>query len=355
MIANSEEIYRKISSQISSQFPEFIREEGPNFVAFLKAYFEYMEQTGNAIDATRGLPDMMDIDRTLDSFIDYFQREFLHNIPKSALVDKRLVAKHIKDFYRARGSQDSYRFLFRILFNEEIDFYYPSEDILRTSDGRWIQETVIRGISRSGNPANMDGKQIRGLTSGATARVQEVLRIVASGLDLYQITLENVNGTFVENEIIDDGLGTTLTIFNNVGSIQNVRITRGGAFHQLGDSVSLTGDNGGFALGTITSVTDTSGITFKILNGGSGYRIANTTIQITGGSPQNPAQFIINALNPTETVQLSDLIAPVKDVVLNSVPFNAGLPKFAGAQMSTTLANALTFTDTLVGSIDTIT
>jgi hypothetical protein len=314
-----------------------------------------MEQTGKPVDATRGLYDLMDIDRTLDSFVEYFYREFMANIPQNVLVDKRLLAKHIREFYRSRGSQDSYRFLFRILFNEEIDFYYPSEDILRTSDGRWIQETVIRGIQISGDSNNLDGKQIKGLTSGATARVQEVLQIIASGLNLYQITLENVIGSFIENEIIDDGFGTQLSIFNNVGSIQNVRITRGGAFHQKGDTIRLTGESGGFALGVITNVTDTSAITFRVQNGGSGYRISNTTIQIAGGNPQNPAQFEINALSPTEIVQLSDTINPVKDVPLNSVPFNAGSPKFSGSNINTTLANALSFTDTLVGSIDTIT
>ena len=65
-IVGADEIYKKISSQIDSQFPGFIREEGPNFVAFLKAYYEYMEQSGNVVEATRRIPDIQDIDRTVD-------------------------------------------------------------------------------------------------------------------------------------------------------------------------------------------------------------------------------------------------------------------------------------------------
>lgn len=346
--------FRKISTQIESQFPEFIRQDGPNFVAFLKAYFEYMEKTGNAIDRSRGLHDTMDIDRTLDEFVEYFQREFMLNIPRSALVDKRLVAKHIRNFYRSRGSQDSYRFLFRILFDEEIDFYYPGEDILRASDGRWIQETVIRGVTNQGNALNLDGKQIQGLTSGATARVQEILQINASGLDLYQLVVENVIGRFQEDEIVTDGFGTSIRIFNNVGSIQNVRITQGGAFHQKGDSIRLTGLNGGSALGTVTGTTDTSGVIFRIINGGSGYRVGNTIIQISGGSPTKPAQFAVVSVNPVETLQLSDLIDPVKNVPLNSVPFGAGLTKFAASNINTVLSSAFTFYNVTVGSIDSI-
>ena len=63
-IVGAEEIFKKISSQIDSQFPGFIREEGPNFVAFLKAYYEYMEQDGNVVSRTRQFYDIQDIDRS---------------------------------------------------------------------------------------------------------------------------------------------------------------------------------------------------------------------------------------------------------------------------------------------------
>jgi len=76
----------------------FVREEGPQFVAFLKAYFEYMEQSGNAVDAIRSLKDNQDIDRTIDSFVEYFRKEFMLNIPKDILADKRTLVKHIRDF-----------------------------------------------------------------------------------------------------------------------------------------------------------------------------------------------------------------------------------------------------------------
>jgi hypothetical protein len=61
-IVGSDTILKKISSQIDSQFPGFIREEGPQFVSFMKAYFEYMEQTGNPVNVIRSLKDNLDID-----------------------------------------------------------------------------------------------------------------------------------------------------------------------------------------------------------------------------------------------------------------------------------------------------
>jgi hypothetical protein len=115
-ISGANEVYKKISPLIESQFPEFIRETGPNFVVFLEAYYEYLEQTNKAGNAIRTLNDNQDIDRTVSDFVEYFRREFALSIPKSALTDKRLIVKHIREFYRSRGSQKSFKFLFHVLF-----------------------------------------------------------------------------------------------------------------------------------------------------------------------------------------------------------------------------------------------
>lgn len=314
-----------------------------------------MEQTGNALDASRGLPDTFDVDRTLDEFVEYFHREFMINIPRNVMADKRLMTKHIREFYRSRGSQESYRFLFRVLFDEEIDFYYPGDDILRASDGRYVKETVIRARPVAGNPLNLDGKQITGATSGASARVQSIQQILASGLVLFQFQVERVIGTFVEDELVSDGLGNSVRIFNAAGSIQDALIINGGAFHVAGDSVTLAGENGGSASGVISSTTDMSAVTFRILNGGSGYRVANTSLSVTGGDPTIPAQLSIINLSNTEIISLnSNVINPVKDVVLNSLPFGAGTPTFAASNANSVLSDALTFSNTTVGSINTI-
>ena len=362
-IVGANEIYRKLSSQIESQFPEFIRDDGPNFVAFLKAYYEYMEQTGNAGDVVRGLIDYQDIDRTIDDFVEYFQREFMQNIPKNVIADKRLLTKHIREFYRARGSQESYRFLFRILFDKEIDFYYPGDDILRASDGRWVKETVIRGNLNSGNPDLMDGREITGQTSGATARVQEILRVVSLGIELFQFKVENTVGTFLDDEIVTDGFGNSIKVSNDVGALQSVIINYGGAFHQTGDDVSIAGSIGGVASGIISQTSGTSAVKFRIQSGGAGYRVGNTTISISDTGETIPAAFSIINLSNTEVITINqNNINSVKNVVLNTGSTFASLGSnsttlraaFAAANISSTLTSALTFANSTVGSINTI-
>jgi hypothetical protein len=326
-IVGADEIFKKISSQVESQFPGFVREEGPRFVAFLKAYFEYMEQSGNAIKEARTLRDNKDIDRTVDSFVEYFRKEFMINIPKEVLADKRLLTKHIRDFYRTRGSQESYRFLFRALFNKEIEFYYPGDDILRASDGRWVQETRLRVASPSSiNPRSFEGKRIRGINSGATAFVEDIIATEALGILVYDMTVRNVSGTFSDGERIVniDNTNEFSTVSSQVGSIIDVSITDGGAFHNLGDSVEISGAGSTqVATGTVTEVTNRSAVTIKLVKAGSGYTKDNSKIIISGG---NGFDFDakIESFTSQSIAGLSintDIINPMRNVPLNTPSF----------------------------------
>ena len=363
-IQGAPETYKKISSLESSQFPEFIRDEGPKFVSFLKAYYEFLEQDGGAVRAARSIGDNQDIDRTVDSFVEYFRREFMLSIPKSTLADKRLLTKHIREFYRTRGSQESYRFLFRALYDKEIDFYYPGEDILRASDGRWVKETVIRLAQPwSDVPTVMDGSTITGQSSGAKGRVQGIFLINTSGLDLYEMALEAVSGTFTDDEIIVDNQGNTATITNVSGSLEDILLgTHKGAFHRVNDTITISGPGATTANATVTGTTDQSALTFKLVNPGSGYRIACTSIVVSGGGGTG-ASFSIYSVSNTTTISInSDTIDALKNVPLNvgatfvttganSAAVSANL---ATANVSSVLGAKLKFTNTNISSIDTI-
>jgi hypothetical protein len=59
-----------LKSIVSKQIPEFAREDYPLFVAFVEAYYEYVDQYEK-----RNLTELRDIDQTLDSFIQFFKNE----------------------------------------------------------------------------------------------------------------------------------------------------------------------------------------------------------------------------------------------------------------------------------------
>lgn len=128
----------KQSIAILRQIPEHIRNNYPVFVEFLRVYYKFLEETQQ-----QDLENLHDIDLVTEEFIDRFKGELSRNFPIHLVSDKRLVLKHLREFYLSRGSEDSYKFLFRTIFGKEASLYYPSKQILRVSDGRWVQDVSI--------------------------------------------------------------------------------------------------------------------------------------------------------------------------------------------------------------------
>ena len=132
-------IETKISNFIRNQFPSFYNEEGENFILFMKAYYEWIESENNPVYHSRNLLNYGDVDNTLEEFLEYFQRKYLYGIPFEVIVNKRFLVKHILDVYRSKGSIQCYKLLFRMIYNEDVEVYLPGVDILRASDGTWIE------------------------------------------------------------------------------------------------------------------------------------------------------------------------------------------------------------------------
>lgn len=140
----------------ASQLPEFVRAEYPTFVAFVEAYYEFLDN--NSVDFKK----IRDIDTTLTDFIKYFKAELAHNYPivSTNYETERFLLKHIKDQYLAKGSEASYKLLFRLLFGKDVYMDYPGRQMLRVSDGRWTQDVSLFVRVDQGDPISLIGKTV---------------------------------------------------------------------------------------------------------------------------------------------------------------------------------------------------
>lgn len=299
----------KISSLISSQVPFFVRNDHPKFVAFLEAYYEYLEQEGitiadgKAVERGKNLLNYIDIDKTLEGFADHFFNHFLKYIPANVLTDRRHLIKHVKDFYAARGTEKAARFLVRILFDEDLDFYYPKADILRTSDGKWyvekfltVRNTSINNVSNNDivNTEKFIHTKIFGESSNSTAVVDEVQRFVRNGLPIDRLTLSSVTGRFTEGEVIHsrstsngNTVFITADILNN--GISSIVVTYGGAKYNVGDPVRIDSANGNGANIIVSSVSEGDVIDIPLVYGGAGFRVGEYLAFTTANNVGNNA------------------------------------------------------------------
>ena len=161
-------IEKTISNFVETQFPQFYLTEGPNFVLFVKAYYEWLESEGQAISEARSLYDYRDIDNTLTSFLEHFQKKYLYGIPFNVIINKRFLLKHILDVYRSKGSINCYKLLFRLIYNQDVEIYLPGVDILKPSDGTWVEPKYLE-VTNTGNLQDFVGKTIIGSSGSIRA------------------------------------------------------------------------------------------------------------------------------------------------------------------------------------------
>jgi len=122
---------------INSVIPEHIRHSNPKLVAFAEAYFDFLDQDGAAGRILNTLPEYRDLDKVSTAFIEYLQRELAVSIPENVVADKVKLYKNVTDIYLSKGAEPSYVALFNLIFNDNIELYFPRVDILKPSDGKW--------------------------------------------------------------------------------------------------------------------------------------------------------------------------------------------------------------------------
>lgn len=271
-------LIQKLSSLVVDQLPEFLRvnisdpssnSQYETFVSFLQAYYEFLEQNGEAQYVLQNARSYKDIDDTIDDFVDKFLQEFAYDLPKTIFSDqnstdsrtafgsvdqvesKRAIAKRIGTLYATKGSEAAIRLLFRLLFDEEVTFYYPKDDMFRTSDGKWIKRITLKVYDPDGN---IDYSTYAGnivTTSDSEAVIDRVITVgYQSNLYIYELELENgtISGDFAADDTVSFYQGNLdtgeLELINTgmlTGVISNVDINYAGYGYSVGDLIVVSG------------------------------------------------------------------------------------------------------------------
>ena len=296
---------------IPGQFPAFYRgPDGNTFVSFTKAYYQWMESANNVLYHSRKLGEYSDIDTTPDDFVQYFKDEYLGSLPNNLMVDSRLLIKHIQDLWRATGTKRGYELLFRILFNEDIEFYYPGQNLFRTSNNTWVQKSYIEVTNNQFLP-EMVGCTIYSSSSLATALVEDYNVITLNNKVINVLTLSNVVGNFRYGEYVLSVDLPQLTTFNTatiIGSLSAISIDDGGGQFNVGDVVNISG-SGASALGRVASIHSENGkVVFTLADGGDGFSV-NAQITVAGGGGSGATFSIGNIIDQKVYAIDTDIIS----------------------------------------------
>ena len=207
--------------------------------------------------ASGNLLNYKTLETSVDKYVDYLKEELYPSIPSTHYGDKRLIAQYFKDFFESKSNEQSYRFLFKLLYDENIEFYYPGTDILRISDGNFEKTQVIRTVAVSADSRDIFlflNKTIRGETSGVLANVVDIKKFFIGAIEIAEMTLKLVSGVFTAGEDIvdidDEDLSTTI-----FGIVSGITVVDGGSGYEEGDIITITGD-GSEAAAKISSIKE---------------------------------------------------------------------------------------------------
>ena len=245
-----------IKVALERQIPEYIRGEYQLFVDFIKAYYEFLDQSQQ-----RNLEDIRSIENTLEEFVTRFKKELSILFPTNTLENERFILQRIREFYQSRGSKESFQFLFRILFNKDSDIFYPSTQILRASDGKWIQEKSVFVKSQAGNLFNLSNKIILIQTANKTIYVY-CPRVVYYREDIYEVFIDR---SYVQDITLGDSVKSENgTDYGQIIPCPNkYTITSEGSGFEVGQLYYLKTESGDGSLIKITK-TDSNGAIKKV-------------------------------------------------------------------------------------------
>lgn len=274
-----------VASQVKTQFPQFVQEDHTRFVEFVEKYYEWMENRGNTLHYSHKIRDYQDIDTTVIDFTEQFFKEFLPYIPRDIIVNKAQLLKHIKQFYRAKGTEKSFKLFFRILYNTNVDFYYPRVDILKVSDGKWIQNKTIRVFVTKGVGSNFQSRRIRGLKTNSSAFVERVLLIKEGSFSAYELVLNrsSITGPFLPNEVVitqddvydsNDQQRLSKEVIGTISSVPTkISIRQSGKKFEIGQKFSVNKEGIGCEV-VVAGIGDDGDITkMSIRKYGLGYNL----------------------------------------------------------------------------------
>ena len=303
-----------LSKLVNRQLPEFVRGDYPKFVTFLEKYYEWLELSTNVSYQTDALLNANDIDLADSFYIEKLKQDLLPYFPQNIKSDKRLFLKLVNQFYSSSGTPDSIKFLFKALYDDNIDIYYPKEDIIKSSDGKWVLPLALRIDTSDPNIFNIGKSKIIGLKSKSTAVVEKVIESIDRqlGIKYIEVYISNVKRLFQTGEIlsstyIDEDTQSEITVTGRlIGALSEIKInpqSRGLFYRGYDPELDYDGDPlsivGGLnpespnPIGALAYVGETTkgGISdIYVVDGGFGFRSDPDTyiVDFKGGFENSP-------------------------------------------------------------------
>jgi Ca2+-binding EF-hand superfamily protein len=281
--------YKTLSNTISQVVPAVIL-ENTNFEDLFSAYYKFTEQSGQFYKESKILFDSFNYSNADEKYLKIFKEQLLRMFPDNGQIALEYFLKFSKVFYKSKGSEESYKFLFKVLYNADVEITYPSDYILKSSDGEWIKRNLVKieNFFDANENGIIDfqelivGKTLNGITSNTTAFISD---IIAYDTNMLELHIEMINGNFEIDEVVHilypDNKYSVSRILPSIGSY---KIIDGGIGYLANKALQFKTNGDGFNFSvSIDSVNPINGqiLSLDIKNSGYNYLYQMPVLDLT--------------------------------------------------------------------------
>lgn len=259
------------SSKIEALIPRQLVADAGGMIEFIKEYYRFMHEEQGPSYVINNILANRDVDTVVDAFISLVEKEIGAGFTTQLTANKANLYKNIVQFYQAKGSVESFKLLFRLLYDTDIDVSFPKEKILVASDGRWIQQNSIFIEVTEGNPFDLFANIVDVVTTDRVVKVEveRIRRVEETAFYEIFITKDNNTLRVVTGATIDQ-YGVKATIVNSLNKYEIYHPGSGFEIAQFVDVVESSGE------GVKIKVTEVNALTgaltdIKFINFGVGY------------------------------------------------------------------------------------
>lgn len=274
-----------ISTIISEKKPNFLKREYKAFGRFIDHFYSFLELSGNPLEVLENFYERLEANNQIDGFIDKILMESGFDVKSDIKIPKKELILHLRDFYLSRGSESSFKFLFKLLYGCDVSIDYPRKRMLvpsqATYSGRYFvfTTTLNEGTPQFDQILSIAGNYdlvLRGISSKTECAVEGVTITRSLDMTYLKIQVDAPYRDFQKGE----GIEITSLSFSGLSIIENfvdtikLEIVSPGKGYAIGDKVTVSNTRviGNARVRTLKegSVSDVT-----IVSGGTGYAIGD--------------------------------------------------------------------------------
>ena len=306
----------------------------------------------NVLRAADNMVQNKSFDYASGEYYEYLKSELNRGIPAQTESDRRLIAKKIKEFYSSKSTEEAYKFFFKAVFDDDVIFRFPGEEILRVSDGKFEKRTVLRTSITDNASQPVDvftflNKTVSGKSSGAVANVVNVRITFLGGIQFAEFVLTLTSGTFQAGEELF-AVGTPSLNVILFGLVSGFTINDSGSGYSVGDQIVVTDASGNGQEAEVEVSSINSGPISKITINSIGHGYQLGTRAVTDNTNAGGAGFLV------EVTEIKNPYTITNGVDTYTVGEVAKLT-IVNRGENYTSAPVLTLTDTVISSIGALT